>query len=153
MSAIGDAEAAIETVTGTRWVHLVLKALPYAAIVMLAIALLITRATLHDVRQADELATANRARDAAQATAADAQRLAAAADTFAQRAAALKPIIVTSHDTVEHYAETSAGRVLCRDADRVRDIDALDATLAAPAAAGGGAGAVPTDTAAPAAGR
>ncbi|KTT72608.1 hypothetical protein [Sphingomonas endophytica] len=84
-----------------------------------------------------------------------AQQLAGATSTFADRLAAREPIIVHSRDTVREYAETAAGRVVCRGADRVRAIDALDAALAGEdtAAAPRGADAVLPDSAAPPAGR
>ncbi|MEH3105500.1 MAG: hypothetical protein PGN12_16565 [Sphingomonas phyllosphaerae] len=59
-----------------------------------------------------------------------AQRIAAAANSFADRLAAREPIILRSTNTVREYAQTAAGRVICRSPDRVRDIDALDADLA-----------------------
>ncbi|MEK9209700.1 hypothetical protein [Sphingomonas sp. 2378] len=83
-----------------------------------------------------------------------AQRLATAVQTYAAALAARQPLIIHSKDTVTHYAQTDAGRALCRDADRVRDIDALDAALARdPATSGRSGGAVPTNGAAPPAGR
>lgn len=83
-----------------------------------------------------------------------ANRLAQAAADYAAWLAARQPIIVRSTNTVREYAQTDAGRVLCRDADRVRAIDALDAELAeAAGSAGGGAGPVRADTAAAPGGR
>lgn len=67
-----------------------------------------------------------------------------------------QPLILKSTDTVREYAQSDAGRVLCRSADRVRGIDDLDASLIHPAtagAAGGGGGSVRADPAAPPAGR
>lgn len=84
-----------------------------------------------------------------------AQQIAAAATSFADRLAAREPIILRSTNTVREYASTPAGRVICRGADRVRDIDALDADLAdrSTGTAQRGADAVRGDAAAPAAGR
>lgn len=83
-----------------------------------------------------------------------AERLASATATYADRLANRAPIILESTNTVREYAQTDAGRVRCRDADRVRSIDLLDARLAAPAtAAGSGDRTVPADAAAPATGR
>ncbi|MCG7349805.1 hypothetical protein [Sphingomonas sp. ACRSK] len=83
-----------------------------------------------------------------------ATNLAQAATNYADGLAARQPIIVRSTNTVREYAQTDAGRVLCRDADRVRAIDALDAELAeAAGSAGGRAGPVRADTAAAAGGR
>lgn len=83
-----------------------------------------------------------------------AERVATATATYADRLANRAPIILESTNTVREYAQTDAGRVRCRDADRVRSIDLLDARLAAPAtAAGSGDRAVPADAAAPAGGR
>ena len=83
-----------------------------------------------------------------------ARQQAAAIQTYAAALAARQPLIIHSKDTVTRYAQTDAGRVLCRAADRVRDIDALDADLARdPAAPSRSGGAVPTDAAASPAGR
>lgn len=98
------------------------------------------------------IADADKARLADQAR--FAQRLASAAQTYAATLAARQPLIIHSKDTVTRYAQTDAGRAVCRDADRVRDIDALDADLARdPAAPGGSSGPLPPDAAAPPAGR
>lgn len=79
---------------------------------------------------------------------------ATAAQTYAADLAARRPLIIHSKDTVTRYAQTDAGRAVCRDADRVRDIDALDADLARYSAAPGrSGGAVPSNAAAPPAGR
>lgn len=83
-----------------------------------------------------------------------AQQQAAAAQTYAATLAARQPLIIHSKDTVTRYAQTDAGRALCRAPDRVRDIDALDADLArdpVPSARSGRS--VPPDGAAPPAGR
>jgi hypothetical protein len=127
----------------------------------LAVALLATRSTL-----ADRTATLKAERAVWQGVLEDAEKarldaerrfasnLAQAATNYANGLAARQPIIVRSTNTVREYAQTDAGRVLCRDADRVRAIDALDAELAeAAGSAGGGAGAVRTDAAAAAGGR
>ncbi|MFZ3485013.1 hypothetical protein [Sphingomonas sp. 3-13AW] len=130
------------------------------ALPMLALgaALLATRATL-----ADRTATLRAERSAWTAALDDAEKarleaerryasnLAQAATNYADGLAARQPIIVRSTNTVREYAQTDAGRVLCRDADRVRAVDALDAELAE--AAKLGAGAVRPDAAAPAGGR
>ncbi|GAA3708619.1 hypothetical protein GCM10022268_17420 [Sphingomonas cynarae] len=93
-------------------------------------------------------------RDVAQATAGFAIAGAAAAQTYADRLAARAPLIIKSTDTVREYAQTDAGRVPCRDPERVRAIDDLDAAIAAdPGAAGGRAGGLHPDPAAPPAGR
>ncbi|MGT2515140.1 hypothetical protein ACVOMT_13730 [Sphingomonas panni] len=83
-----------------------------------------------------------------------AERVATATATYADRLANRAPIILESTNTVREYAQTDAGRVRCRDADRVRSVDLLDARLAAPAtAAGSGGRTMPADAAAPAGGR
>ena len=102
-----------------------------------------------------------RVQDAADADAAKlkaeraaAERVTTATATYADRLANRAPLILESTNTVREYAQTDAGRVRCRDADRVRSIDLLDARLAAPAtAAGSGDRAVPADATAPAGGR
>ena len=83
-----------------------------------------------------------------------ARQQAAAVLTYAAALAARQPLIIHSKDTVTRYAQTDAGRALCRAPDRVRDIDALDALLARdPPAPGSSGGAVPPDGTAPPAGR
>ncbi len=80
----------------------------------------------------------------------------AALSTYASALADRQPLIVRSTDTVREYAQSDAGRVLCRPADRVRAIDDLDASLAQSAtagAAGGGGQVVRSGAAAPPAGR
>jgi hypothetical protein len=124
-------------------------------------ALLATRATLADrtaTLRAERSAWTSALDDAEKARL-DAERrfasnLAQAATNYADGLAARQPIIVRSTNTVREYAQTDAGRVLCRDADRVHAVDALDAELAeAAGSAAGGAGSMPADAAAPAGGR
>lgn len=113
-----------------------------------------TRLTLANERivRAQDLADAEAAKLKAERD--GAERVANATATYADRLANRAPIILESTNTVREYAQTDAGRVRCRDADRVRSIDLLDARLAAPAtAAGSGDRAVPADAAAPAGGR
>lgn len=127
----------------------------------LAIALFATRATLADrtaTLRAERSAWTSALDDAEKARLAAERRfatnLAQAATNYADGLAARQPIIVRSTNTVREYAQTDAGRVLCRDADRVRAIDALDAELAeAAGSAGGGAGPVRADAAAAPGGR
>lgn len=132
--------------------------LPLAA---LGIALFATRATL-----ADRTATLRAERvvwqgvlDAAEKARLKAENryatnLAQGVADYAKGMAARQPIIVRSTNTVREYAQTDAGRMLCRDADRVRAIDALDAELAeAAGSAGGGADPVRADAAAATGGR
>lgn len=129
--------------------------------IALAIALFVTRGRL-----ADRTATLQAERDAWTATIARAdqvrieterryaQQAADAATTFADRIASREPIILRSTNTVREYAQTDPGRVLCRAADRVHAIDALDAELAAGAGtASRGAGGVRPDATATPAGR
>ena len=79
---------------------------------------------------------------------ANATRLATAADAYAQRTAALQPLIVHSKDTVTTYAQTPAGSAACSAPERVLGIDGLDAALFTPPATGG-AVALPADAGAP----
>ncbi|KQM92243.1 hypothetical protein ASE70_15120 [Sphingomonas sp. Leaf22] len=112
------------------------------------------RVTLANERtvRAQDLADANAAKLKAERDAAD--HAAAAALTFADRLANRQPIILESTNTAREYAQTDAGRVRCRSADRVQAIDLLDARLADAAAAPGHRDrTVPTDAAAPASGR
>ena len=153
MSVVDEAEAAIGAVTGASWWRLALKLAPWVAIAALAVGLQLTRSTLMRVRLEHKVEFAKLDASAARATAANADRVARAADTYATRVAALQPLIVRSTNEVTRYAETPAGRVLCRDADRVRSIDVLDETLRAAPAAAGGADTVQLDAPAPPAGR
>lgn len=126
------------------------------ALAALGLALLLAKADArHWRKQADgyRLQIEVARREAADAAAANATRAAEATDAFAARAAALQPLIVRSTDTVRTYAETPAGRAACLDADRVRGLDALDASLRSAAPAGGGANPVLPDAGAPPAGR
>lgn len=154
MSTVADA-VAVTTPTGRLRLagKIAIKLAPWVAVAVLAAALLLTRSTLERVKLEHKAAAAEQGRAAAERYAANAGRLAAAADSYATRQAALQPLIVRSTDTVRSYAETPAGRVLCRDPDRVRGIDELDASLRASVAAGEGEGAVRPDAPAPPAGR
>jgi hypothetical protein len=134
---------------------------PAVPIIALAVALVLARSSLADARAdlRDERATrkldqAIAARDVAKAEAGFAARSADAVTSYADRLAAREPIILHSTNTVREYAQTDAGRVLCRGTDRVRAIDDLDRQLATPpGATGGGAGAVQPDIATSAGGR
>ena len=153
MSLLTEAGTAVETVTGASWWRLAWKLTPWVAIAVLAVGLQLTRSTLALARadQATQIARLDAA--AARASAANSDRVAQAVDAFAARTAALQPLIVHSTDTVTRYAETPAGRARCLDADRLRGIDALDASLRDPGTPGGGAPAVQPDPGAPPAGR
>lgn len=112
------------------------------------------RLTLARERQVwtQDRAEAEQAKLKAERDAAD--RVAAAAMSYADRLANRAPIILESTNTVREYAQTDAGRVRCRAADRVQAIDLLDARLAEAAAAPGRRDrALPADAAAPASGR
>lgn len=76
--------------------------------------------------QAEQLAHATASADT---RVADAQRVTAAVADYADRAAALQPIILRSHDTVTTYAQTPAGAAHCLSADRVLGLDAYDRAL------------------------
>ena len=143
--------------TWTRVGAALLRAWWLVPMVVLAVALFATRSTL-----ADRTATLKAERAVWQGVLDDAEKaklgaerryasnLAQAATNYAAGLAAREPIIVRSTNTVREYAKTDAGRVLCRGADRVRAVDALDAELAEAAGpASGGAGAVRPDAAAP----
>jgi hypothetical protein len=134
-------------------VRLALRLVPLIAIAMLAAALFATRARLAEARLTHTAEIASLNALAARAGAAASDRARQAADTYAERTAALQPIIVRSTNEVTRYAETPAGRVLCRDADRVRRIDELDASLRAAATPGGGGEALHVDPTAPPTGR
>lgn len=134
---------------------------PAIPIALLAAALLLTRGQLTDARHdlalersRQETAIERGRRERAEQEASFVTRLAAATTTYADRLAAREPLIVHSTNTVREYAQSDAGRVLCRDPSRVRAIDDLDRSLAPNAgSAGGSAGAVSTDAAASPAGR
>lgn len=74
-------------------------------------------------------------------------QLAQAAATYGDRMAAREPIIIRSTNTVREYAQTDAGRAVCLGTDRVRGLDALDASLFAanPAGASWSDNTLPTD--------
>jgi hypothetical protein len=133
-----------------------------APLIGLAIALHLTRGTLADAKQALTNEQAARKADADAAARVKAEREAIwatdgriAAEAYAARAATREPLVVRSTDTVRTYAQTDAGRAVCHSADRVRGIDALDATLfpRTSEAAGRGADPLPADVGATAAGR
>lgn len=58
----------------------------------------------------------------------NAGRLTAAAETYADRLAATQPIVLHDKETVDHYAQTDAGRVLCLKPDRLLGIEQDRAT-------------------------
>lgn len=143
------------------WLTLLRRFWP--ALIVLALGLWVARL---DRLRADHLQTLTNERaawsaaisDGEKARSADearfARQQAAAVQTYAAALAARQPLIIHSKDTVTRYAQTDAGRVLCRAADRVRDIDALDADLGRdPAAPDRSQRAVPADAAASPAGR
>jgi len=112
------------------------------------------KADLTVCRSDRQLDLANAATATARAETGFVTQLHAATETYADRVASRAPIIIKSTDTVREYAKTDAGRVLCRAADRVRAIDALDADLTRdPRPAGSGADRVPVDAATSPAGR
>ncbi|KQN93841.1 hypothetical protein ASE95_02745 [Sphingomonas sp. Leaf231] len=130
---------------------------PAIPIVVLAGLALIFRAQRDDVRQtltnerSAWTASVERAdRVRAEQERGFARQIATAATTFADRLAAREPIILRSTNTVREYAQTAAGRIHCRAAERVRDITALDAALYAddPGPSARGDGALPADAAA-----
>ncbi len=147
--------------TGAGVLALLRRFWPAIPIIALAVALVLTRSSLADARAdlRDEQASrkldnAIAERDVAKAETNYATRSAAAVTAYADRLATREPIILQSTNTVREYAQTDAGRVLCRGADRVRSIDDLDRRLAAPASpTGGGSGAMQPDAAASAGGR
>ncbi|TZG23968.1 hypothetical protein [Sphingomonas montanisoli] len=115
---------------------------PWIIIAGLAAALLLTRAKLTEVRLEAKVEAADAKLGAAQSALANERRTGAAIATYAERTAALQPLIVRSTDTVTRYAETPAGRAPCAAPDRVLGIDQLDAALwstASPASGRGGA--------------
>ena len=131
-------------------------------ILLLGTALLLTRAQLTDTRRtlANERAAWSAEVDRADRARAEQERgfavnIVNALDRQAARIGAREPLIVHSTNTVREYAQTAAGRVMCRDAGRVRAIDALDAALddQNSAATRSGADAVRPDVAASPAGR
>lgn len=73
---------------------------------------------------------------------------AAAIGEYADRLAALEPIVVHSKETVTRYAQTAEGRVLCLAPDRVRGIESTRSTIFSgySVAPVGGTAAVPPDT-------
>ena len=82
-------------------------------------------------------------------------RVAAGQFSYETRIESVKPILVKNTETVERYAQTPDGAVMCFPAERVFDIEATRAALftVATPAAGQGAGAVPAVVPAEAGGR
>ena len=81
---------------------------------------------------------------------AEAHRGQRAIEASAARLAAIVPLLLEIDGSVKDYAKTDAGRVLCRGADRVRQIEELDAILWPAVPDAGGAGrALPADPATP----
>ncbi|MBB3347308.1 hypothetical protein [Sphingomonas sp. BK069] len=128
---------------------------PAIPIGLLAAALLLTRGQLTDARHDlalershQETADERAKRERAELEVSFLTRQAKATSDFADRLAAREPLIVHSTNTVREYAQTAAGRALCLGADRVRGIDALDASLTgtAPGPAPGSEGAVLIDS-------
>ncbi|SEN50920.1 hypothetical protein SAMN05192583_2925 [Sphingomonas gellani] len=105
------------------------------------------RADLLAERSARQLDAANGRAALAKAEGSYATRHAQATATYADRLATREPIILHSTNTVREYAQTAAGRAVCLGADRVRGIDALDASLFAhdPARTDGSEEEVPAD--------
>ncbi len=136
------------------WIRIGWKAFPWLLCAALAIALGLTRETLAGIRADTKLAAVEAQLASARHDLAQAGRTNTAVSAFADKAAALKPIVVRSTKEVELYAQTPAGRAPCAAPDRVLRIDRLDQALfPAAAPAGAGARALPADTGAPPAGR
>ena len=125
MTIISDVEAAV---TG-QWWKLAIKLLPYGIICALAIALAVTRGTLHDVRLNDKIAAANTAKELAMKDAVNAHSKETAAENYAQRLQNINPVVVHDTNTIHEFSQTSAGQLPCLDADRVRDIKATESQL------------------------
>lgn len=72
----------------------------------------------------------------------------AAVENYADRLAGIQPIVVRSKETVTHYAETPAGRIMCLAPERLLGIE-QDRTALFPGysfAAPASVGAVPANT-------
>lgn len=133
--------------------RLALRFGPYIAIALLLAALGVTRATLDHVRMQAKVDVGAAALASAKHDLENANRTNSAVASYADRTAALQPIVVRSTDTVTRYAETPAGRAACAAPDRVSGIDQLDAQLFGAAAAGRSDRPVPADAGAQAGGR
>lgn len=130
--------SAIGTLAVRYWYLLVIAAL-VAALVITRSTLADTKLTLTNERAAWTFSLGQADKLRLEQEAGHAVAIVGATQDYADRLAAREPIIIRSTNTVREYAQTDAGRVLCRDADRVRAIDALDAELAqAPRAAARG---------------
>lgn len=141
--------SAIGTLAVRYWYLLVIAAL-VAAVVITRSTLADTKLTLTNERAAWTFSLGQADKLRMEQEAGHAVAIAGATQDYADRLAAREPIIIRSANTVREYAQTDAGRVLCRDADRVRAIDALDAELAsAPHTATRGNGALPADASTP----
>lgn len=141
--------SAIGTLAVRYWYLLVIAAL-VAALVITRSTLADTKLTLTNEREAWTFSLGQADKLRLEQEAGHAVAIAGATQDYADRLAAREPIIIRSTNTVREYAQTDAGRVLCRDADRVRAIDALDAELASAShTATRGNGALPADAATP----
>jgi hypothetical protein len=128
---------------------------PWVIIGILVILLQSARGDLDHVKMQAKVDVGAAELGAAKAETANTKTTLAAVSTYADRTAALQPLVVRSTDTVTRYAETPAGRASCLAADRVSGLDALDRELfpAAAPAAGGSVATVPANASAPPAGR
>ncbi|CAN5445886.1 hypothetical protein BH09PSE4_BH09PSE4_19000 [soil metagenome] len=157
MTTLSKVEATLsDLVPGLGWLRLALKHTPWIlsgvlaiAAAGFAIATFATRARLANVRleHRTELAETKAADALAQAK--NAQRVTNALDGFVARTAAIGPLLNQSRSEMNDYAQTDAGRAPGLNAERVRGIEGLDATLFPPGSAESRAGSVRADAGAP----
>lgn len=126
---VADAEGAVATGGASIYLKLALKLAPYIVIALLAGALFVTRATLHDARQDAKLLKVASEADLAKHQAQWANDGKNAAETYAKALADRQLFIVHATDTVRQYAQTPAGAAVCASADRVSSTDLLDRQL------------------------
>lgn len=119
----------IESLVLPPWLKIAVKLLPYGIIVALAIALTVTRGTLHDLRLADKLAVAETAKELAVKDAVNAESQKTAAENYAKTLQNINPVVVHDTDTIHEFSQTAAGQLPCLDADRVRDLKATESQL------------------------
>lgn len=124
-------------------VRLALKLAPYVVILILASALVMTRATLREARLTYAVEKAKDEAASAEEKASFAEKGREAAQAYAKKIEDRQPIILHSKETVTRYAQTTDGNMPCLPSDRVRGIEEDRDALFANSK--GGASSLPAD--------
>jgi hypothetical protein len=104
------------------WVRTIWALLPWAGCLGLAVGLLLTHAQLNLERAECARDKALAGEQAAKTEAANANRKSAAVETHERTTLQMQPIILSSKEAANAYAQTPAGRAPCLDPERVRAI-------------------------------